>query len=413
VKNPVHVIKNERGVALLVAIFALMLMIFIATEVSYDTSVEYIVARQQVNRLKAYYSARSGVEMSLLRILVYKKAIAGINQALGAGAAQTQQALLDQIWRMPFAWPPSLPDSITGTDRDTINQAVKESPMDGQYVATIDAEGGRIDINDLWSTSKQLRESTRKQLLRIFTTEVENNEAFSKKNRDARFEELVNNMVDWVDEDTESLNGGDEKSKYEISSDFIPPNAPFKTTKEINRVAGMTEEFYQMLINRVTLFGTKGINVNYAPREVIASLDPSINERALEAILKRRSDPKEGGPFQNEDDFFKFAQYWGVNVEAIQKSGILLSFGSEYNFRIRSTGIFGNVKREITAITFDLDNLRGRYITLLDKEAQNPDGKNPKAPPPDPKQPPTGPTANDNKIVAPKGRPTVVYWEEN
>jgi general secretion pathway protein K len=60
----------------MMAIFATSLMIFLAVEVSYDTSVEYLVASQQVNRLKAYYAAKAGVEMSLLRILIYKKAMA-------------------------------------------------------------------------------------------------------------------------------------------------------------------------------------------------------------------------------------------------------------------------------------------------------------------------------------------------
>ncbi len=63
--NPLCALKAERGIAMLIALFALTLMIFIATEVSYDTSVEYIVASQQVQRIKAYYAAKAGLEMSL------------------------------------------------------------------------------------------------------------------------------------------------------------------------------------------------------------------------------------------------------------------------------------------------------------------------------------------------------------
>lgn len=388
--------------------FAIMILVFIATEVSYDTSVEYIVARQQVNRLKAYYAAKSGVEISLLRVLIYKKAVAGITEALGADQVQSQLALLDPVWQVPFTWPPVLPDDLGGGDKSAIDDAVQESAMDTQYLATIESEGGKIDLNDLGSVSKKLREATKIQLLKVFAAEVENNDEFSRKYRDFRFEELVNNMIDWVDEDGESLNGGDERDKYEERNDFIPPNAPFKTLKEINMVADMNEDLYNLLINRVTIFGTKGINVNYASQEVIASLDPSINEDALEGIMKRRSDPKEGGPFKDEKDFFGVASRYGVNVQAIQKSGIPLLFGAEFNFRIRSTGRFSNVNREITAVTFDIDNLRSRYLTMLDQEAQ--EGKPGGTPPPDPAAAP--PPAEKPKIVPPKGRPTVVYWDE-
>lgn len=411
--SPFKVLKNRRGVAILIAIFSLMIMIFVATEVSYDTSVEYIVARQQVNRLKAYYAAKAGVEISLLRILIYKKAIASLTNAIGAEQVAAQQALLDPIWSMPFTWPPVLPDSVSSFDRDQVADLVKESKFDGQYLATIESEGGKIDLNDLGSASKQLQEATKAQILKIFLSEVENNDEFKKKYRDYRFEELVNNMMDWVDEDTQGRNGGDERDRYEVRSDFIPPNAPFKTIKELNMVAGMNEDFYNLLVGRVTIFGTKGVNVNYAPKEVITALDPSMNEEAVAAILKRRSDPAEGGPYKNEQDFLTFAARYGVDTKAIQKSGIPLLFGAEYNFRIRSTGRFGNVNREITAVTFDIENLRSRYLDLLDKEAldKTPEGEKPKDPPPD--KPGGEGTGEKPKIVPPKGRPTVVYWEEN
>ena len=75
-------VRNNRGLAILMAVFAMTLMLFIAVEVSYDTSVEYLMAAQQVNRLKAYYAARAGLEISLLRIQIYKKAIAQFGEQL-------------------------------------------------------------------------------------------------------------------------------------------------------------------------------------------------------------------------------------------------------------------------------------------------------------------------------------------
>lgn len=416
--HPKKPLKSRRGVAILVALFSLMLLIFVATEVSYDTSIEYVMARQQVNRLKAYYAAQSGVEISLLRILIYKKAVAALTSVLGDKANQ-QLAMLDPIWQMPFTWPPVVPDEVSTSLKDDVNQLVKESAFDGQYLATIESEGGKIDINDVGSAAKPIRDATKAQILKIFTGEVESNEEFSKKYRNHRFDELVNNFVDWIDEDSDSLNGGGERDKYELRSDFIPPNAPFKTIKELNMVAGMNEDFFQLLSQRITLFGTKGINVNYAPREVIASLDPSIREETLNAIIKRRQDPNEGGPFANEEDFFNFVSRFNVNTQAIQKSGVLLIFGTEFNFRIRSTGRFSNSNREITAITFDLDNLKERYLKILDKEEEakkQVPGSQPGATPGTlVGSAPTTPanTQEKAKIAPPKGRPTVVYWEEN
>ena len=123
-----------------------------------------------------------------------------------------------------------------------------------------------------------------------------------------------------------------------------------------------------VLAPRVTVFGVKGININYAPKEVIMGLDPSVTEEAANAIIARRSDPNEGGPFQGEQDFFGFAQSWNVNTQAIEETGIPLFFtDAEFNFRVRATGQFANVTREITAVTYDYENLTERFIKLLIK----------------------------------------------
>jgi hypothetical protein len=121
-----------------------------------------------------------------------------------------------------------------------------------------------------------------------------------------------------------------------------------------------------------------------------------------------------GGPFQDEKDFFGFIQGYGVNAKAIEQSGLPLLFGMEFNFRIVSTGLAANVKREITAITYDYANLTGTFADMLDKQDQD-KGKAPETPTTPPPTPPNGqpPAKQKTKIQASKGRPSIVYWEEN
>lgn len=407
-------LRNKRGMALMVTLFALTLLIFIAVEVSYDSNVEYIIASQQVNRLKAYYAAKSGVEVSLLRVLIYRKAIAAFGKDLGSA-----QSMLDPIWQMPFTWPPLLPDEVSNVDKGIIEAVVQESEMDTQYVTTIQSEGGRIDINDLGSEVKTLREATRIQILRIFASEIENNKNFADQYRYHNFEELVNFMTDWITPGTESLNGGDKRGHYpHTNSEFIPPGQPFKTLEEINMVKGMNEDFFQVLAPKVTVYGIKGINVNYAPKEVLMSLHPTFNEEAADAVIKRRETPAEGGPFASEDDFLTFVQGYGVNRQDIEATKVPFLFGAEYNFRIVSNGQFANSSREITAITYDFDSLKAKYASLLDKQDEENQEDDPSG---EPNAEPTADSDNEKDdspgseapIKIPKGRPSVVYWHEN
>jgi general secretion pathway protein K len=426
--HPFKVLKSESGIAMLIALFALTLMIFIATEVSFDTSVEYIEATQQVQRIKAYYAAKAGIEISFLRIQLYKQAMVSLGDALGP-----QKSMLDLIWQFPMSWPPIIPEKtkVTEVDKDMIQSSVKESLMEAQYATTISPETGKLNLNDLASDVKTVQATIRLELIRIFDNEMRTNDNFRAKYGNVNFEELVNNIQDWITPGQASLNGGDKASRYQkmdlkdTNKDFVPPGRPFKTMDELHMVAGMKDDFYRMIEARATVYGLQGINVNYAPKEVLMALDPTFTEEAVKAVMKRRNDPKEGGPFPSGDQcantFLQFVSPYGVNIRAIQDSKVILICDPEYNFRVVSTGTYQKAKREITAVTFDLDNLPGRLANLLNQQDQQQNGQatGPMSQPPAVGAPPIGappggtpPANNSTKMKAPKGRPVVVYWEE-
>lgn len=406
-------VQNQKGVALLIAVFAMILTVMIATEVAYETQVEYISSSQSLNRIKAYYAAKAGVELSLFRIHLYKKAMAQFGDQL-----KENKAMLDPIWQFPFMWPPTAAlDGVNEVDKSMIEDVVKESTMDSQYAVTIVSEGGKIDINDLGSNNKALATGIRAQILQIFENELENNETFKDKYDNYKFEELVNNIQDYVDEDKEGLNKGDESQSYDQPDDVkgfqLPPNRPFQTVEELHMVADMEDAFFDLLKNKITVYGTKGINVNYADEPVLKALDPQLKDDVLKEVIKRRSTPELGGPFKDEDDFYGFLDGKGMRTDNLRKAKLPLIFDAEYNFRIISTGLSGNVKREITAITYDIDSLTPRYVEILDKidEQDKPaDGNQPAGNNND-----DGKKPDDKKkeVKVPKGRPSVVFWIES
>src|SRR5436190_13494903 len=103
-KNPLHLLKSERGVALLIAISAVILIAFIAVELSYDAMSEYLIASDDIKRLKAHYAAKAGIEIGLLRIKIYQKVRTQFKDQL-----QGNTQVIDGIWKTPFMWPPQLP----------------------------------------------------------------------------------------------------------------------------------------------------------------------------------------------------------------------------------------------------------------------------------------------------------------
>lgn len=409
-----QILRAKTGAALMLALFATTLLMVIATEIMYETSVEYVVTTQSVNRVRAYWAARAGVEMSLMRIHIFKQA-----QSM-AGAMLPDPTILDEIWRQPFLWPPPIPKEASAVDKDQIQKAVKNSDMSAikaSYFATIESEGAKIDINDLGSPSKIMAQAANNQILQIFTSRMENDEEFGRRHRGVNFQELINNIADWIDADKEGRNGGDEGSLYSRDADAgeLPPNQPLKSLEELHQVSGMTDEFYSILAPSLTLYGAKGINVNQAPKEVFFAFGTAFTPERVERILNDRKDPKRG-PFKDEAEFVGYLNSIGINgnpFETADGGKIPLVFEPETNFRIQSTGKSGQAQSDIVAVVFDQDKIRTRLEAALLEQAKT---KTPNAAAPTPT--PTPPPADAKKdqkpaaTPAPLKRPKIVYWNE-
>lgn len=413
-------VSNQKGIALLLAVFTVVIITYLVVEITYDTNVEYIVNANSVNRIKAYYAARSGLELSLVRIKLYKKVQQQLGKQMGS-----QAKLLDLVWSFPFAWPLVIPDGTNEVDRGMIKDTLKESKMDSSYFTRIEDEGSKIDVNDLASDSKVIRELTRKQILNIFESKMKDDK-FAQKNRDLRFEEIVNNIQDWVDSDVQSLNRGTESEFYSQVNNSVlqmPPNRAFRTVEELRLVAGVTEDIFNLLKDRVTVFGMKAINPNHASKEVLMNLDPTITDEVASAVIKRRNTDNEGGPFKEgqdrcKSDFWGFVESKGARVSNEAKDNTPLNCSQVVNFRIHSVGEFAGVTREIDAVVYDLISGAGSVATQLKKESPtnpaNPNGANQGTNPPGSPQgtQPTNSTGPSNQPL-PKGPPRIVYYNEH
>ncbi|MCB0394081.1 MAG: general secretion pathway protein GspK, partial [Bdellovibrionales bacterium] len=411
--------KNQKGVALLVALFTITILTFLAVELSYDTSVEYVVSNNEYRRMKAYYAAKSGLELSLLRILLYRKVVAQFGENL-----KGQEELINKIWSFPFVWPIVPPDDINSVEKDQIKEAVGEALMDSSYFTTISSEGSKLDLNDLASPSESLQKTTKDQLTKLLQDRADEDDEFGDFLRNYDYESLINNIKDWVDEDSVSDNGGDEGAAYSnIDTDSevkLPPNREFRTLEEVRMVSGMDDRIYNFLLPRITVYGVKGINPNYADKALLKSINEDITDEVADEIIAHRNDPQKG-PFSNKEAFFSFLESERVDTGAIEDSKIPLYFDTEYNFRIESVGTSGSVIKKIVAIVYDVDATAARLKELLPKDEKDGEddgngngngggngGGNGAT-----TTTTTTNTTSTTKPPPPKGRPNVIYYYED
>lgn len=396
--------KKQRGVALVMAIAALALISYLAMEVMYEATVEYTVNSQSLNRIKAYYAAKAGLDISLLRIKIYQQVV---NKTAGTPAEQVIQPYINEIWKFPFMWPFQLPGETNSVDKEEADKLVKASTFDSSFSTDIIDEGSKTDLADLVSASKTLRETTTRRLVELFKAKVEADEEFRAKYGAFRFEELINNIADWMSDKNTSLNGGDKKSAYadlnKGGKDYFPPNRGFRTLQEMRMVKDMNDEFFDILAPQVTIYGMRGINPNVASKEVLKSLDPGMEDRVIDEIEKYRNDPTKS-PWTKAEDFWAFVEAPPAaarlkDPDAARK--IPMVFDSLLSFRIKSRGQFATAEREITAIVTDINRTASVIKKFIDADKpQDPNVPKPKTPPP------------AAKVPLPKGPPRIVYWSE-
>jgi general secretion pathway protein K len=409
-------LANKKGVALLTALFAVVIISYLAVEISYEAGIEYRLSRNRIDEIKAHYAAKSGMELSLLRISIYKQVAAQFGDQI------PDPKILDMIWSFPFAWPPVVGEEASLATREEIDSIRQDTMQDSQWLTEIKSESSKLDINDLNSPIEGLRKAIREKLTTMLKNRMDQEDAWADRNEDLVPEDVVSNIADWIDSDAEAINGGEESRLYqdvvpEGTDLSLPPNRDLKTIEELHMVAGVTDDVFDVIAPNVTVYGAKGINVNYADKDMLRAIDPQITEEMATEIISRRNNP-ELGPFTDQKDFEGFLQGLGVNMGTFNENKLPLRFKKEFNFRISSTGVFGSRQKEITAIVYDVTNAKAEITKLLEEEIKNPNDPDAAAPPPNgggaaPTPTPT-PNPNDKKKDSfDKGRPVILYWKEN
>ncbi len=422
-------IKN-RGVALLISLFSIMMLSFIAVEVSYDTSIDYIISSKEYHKLRAYYAAKSGVELSLLRISLYQKAVFALNNLPPALKGVLKKSMLNMIWNFPLSWPITLPADLSTVDKQSIDEISGESLLEGvKYETKITSEGSKIDLTSFTYGKPALADATKQQLVSLFRNYLDSLETDSPL-EDVDYERVIGNIQDWVDHDEKSFDNRSESSLYEEEN--LPPNRAFRTVEELRMVSGITNDVFNFLLPHITVYGAAGINPNNASDIILASIHPNITDQ----VVARMHDYfDQTGPFNDVNEFFNFLSRFNVPTNEIERSSLYFSdTDGEINFSIKSVGQSGSINKEIQVVVYDKSKISAKLG--LNQNPQNNPGQNP---PGGATQPPSGGTTAQNptpggnpgqnppggagqptpganpaqNTAPPDKRPTIIYWYEN
>lgn len=233
-------LKNESGFALILTLVVTALMVAVVVEMIHQVYVDTSLSR----------GFRDGQQASILA----ESGATGGAKLLQMGLSGRSYTSLSDRWATPL----KLDDEV------------------GSLEITISEESGKININDLVQTK------TLETLQRLGTRLQLPGDIWSA-------------VADWIDSDDMPRSGGAETSYYRaLKPPYSARNGKLMTVTELSLVKGITPEILDKLRPYLTVFSDQAnsplspVNINTAPKEILAALDKGIDDRIAERIVERR-----------------------------------------------------------------------------------------------------------------------------
>ena len=327
---------------LIVTLTTITLLIVIVQQIAFDTQVEYKNGVSNYHSLRAYYAAKSGVEMALLKILTYRKIhkLLKNNTQIEAVLGPTGKALVrqytDQTWQQPFAWPPLIPEDLSDIRRGEVQEIISKSLLDASYTVQITAEDSRINLNDMVSPLPQLREWTRNVFDNLLIHLRNQNKWIQEKHSVNDLREIQQNIINTMQDPS------------------LPIGHPFTHFSDLEQIEGISPELIEWLRPYISFYAIGGLHLQYASPMIMQSLHENIEANMAEQLVSRRDNTDQTEEKRMLSGFDPVKALW-----VDQSMDFLIPFYS------------GETKPELHSVVFNYDAPQNFRITSRGTSGQN------------------------------------------
>jgi general secretion pathway protein K len=293
---------NQKGIALIITLLALVLITAMVVEFSYAvyTGTNDLYNWRDSQRLSIM--ARSGVNVSA-------------------------KYLSDILNQYTYSYPGSMDLPVENPFED----------FDGMILVRIEDETSKFNINSIVPENEIIDESdvnspynSFKRLLKFLSLD----------------EKIADRIVDWIDTNSESrLTDSEAGAK----------NSRLVSVDEILLINGISRKDYDKLLPYITIYGdwrSPQININGAEKPVLMCLSDNITEELAQRVI----DYRKVTPFEKVEQIFKVAGFETTIGQSLM--GRITVKGT--NFYIKSTAASGGVKRIIETVV-DINSAKIEY----------------------------------------------------
>jgi general secretion pathway protein K len=299
--------KKERGVAILAVLVGIALMTLIVVDFAMTSGLGFVSAANQANEMRAGYLARSGVNIGLALLA---QAVRNNTQT-----NSPQVDTLNDAWAVAFP-----PMAVEGGN-------VSLSIVDEARKLPINAM-----VNQTGSANVQpgaLNAAAIAKVQRLFTILDVN-------------PDLVQGIIEWITPSGANGMGGGGEFYAGLRPPYQPRYGPMPTIGDLQMVQGFNEEIFNRVSPFLTVMTESAVNINTAPPQVIASLEPELmqDQKIVVEIVEERATR----PFTKNTDLGNLPGIGEVG-QRLQKDVAV----SSHFFTINGRGTYAGARKIITA----------------------------------------------------------------
>ena len=339
-----HIIRNNRGIALLLTVSVTTILVAATLEYNRRTRVTLVSTAAIRDSITLSQMSTSGIHAAMA-ILVKDK------------YESTTDSLMED-------W----------ADSEKIDELLAQIPFeDGKLTVNITDEMGKIQANALVAfPDKNAFNEAQLGIWERFLTNLAGEEEEEEVQEDSRPEAITNSVKDWLDSADDDAITGLSGAESEYYQDLDPPyacrNGPLPDLDELLLIKGITPEMYYGdkelpgISRFLTVHGVKKagnefaypgkINLNTADVPVLAALVSIENQDLIEALNDFRQaalDGEEEYDFSNPGWYKEIPGFGDINLNTnlITISSDIFSIESEatlHDKKLRTTAVVQRVK---------------------------------------------------------------------
>lgn len=384
-KDLSHILKNQKGVALIMIMTTIIFLLMIYSEFTFESKISRIKTTNILDKSQAKLMAESGLQMAITRLKLYVEAY---NKVQGNETAKSTVSpqLLNQLWEVPFMYPIPVPKEAAAAFKSTVDKFQQESILDGEMRVSIQSISNRINLNQLrlsyltynpdsdfdkvnsrLDTSEtailndvSVDQSLYYMLKTLADKKKDTDEIFAEKYSRINYQELISNLKFYLSDQgvlAQDPYSAQSSANFQ-QADITPKYGPLGSSSEIYAIPGWDDELVELVKNEFSFYPTNQIDLNKLSANMLKLLFPSLMENDIEEFFTYKNDPTKVRYFNTTEDLKKYfvstarnitEDYFNQRIELFAKQGF--TFSSNPNlFKIVAEGIYNRSNYTIIAI---------------------------------------------------------------